>query len=218
MKTAAFSRSTCWTLLDDDDGFSEQYRQAISPQSWTSIKQVAIRNPLIRERIETYAALNQFDDLIVRAVPTKIAPKVSDRHASDVISELSFEFNLPISRLLMAAKIRPRTYYSWLNKPKSQPRIASQGRLWSLIQLIDQLRDLVDLNVWFIDEHRMEMLEKGLFRELLDEAANSTRPGSNPTAWADSYTGDDEILVDIPRSSTRPIGRKAKKGIRRSNL
>ncbi len=64
---------------------------------------------------------------------------VSDAVA--VIDQLAGELGVPLSYVLKAAGVKRRTYYSWRSMPSRSPRVASQARLWTFAQIVEDLRD-----------------------------------------------------------------------------
>jgi hypothetical protein len=135
--------------------------------------------------------------------------------AVSVIEELADRLEFPIDRVLAAADIKPRTFYVWRERAESQPRLASQGRLWALKQCIDDLGNLVEApSRWLIDPKRLALLEAGAFDELVQIAAGQSRPAYAGVAGI-GFTGDDSIVVVGPRDDGPPRLRKAKRVRRR---
>ena len=134
-----------------------------------------------------------------------------------VIEGLAEVLGFPIDRILSAAEINRRTYYTWRERVDAQPRLASQGRLWSLKQCIDDLTNLIEApNRWLLDPARLGLFEAGAFDELVELAVTQARPPYSGDAGGGGFTGDDDLVV-VARRGDRPppVLRKAKRASRR---
>ena len=131
--------------------------------------------------------------------------------AVDVIQTLADQLEFPRDRVLKAASIKRRTYHSWVEKPEARPRLASQGRLWSLAQCVNDLTTLVGTpGRWLQQSGRMSLFEAGQFEHLVELAVAETRPAfDDPTQG--TYTGNDSEVVELPRSGRAPVMRPVKK-------
>ena len=90
---------------------------------------------------------------------------------------------IDLKDVLAAASIKPRTYHSWAQPSASRPRLTSQGRLWALAQLVDDLPELLDVPIrqWVLaDSERLTALRAGRFDELLEQASQE-RMQKDPT-------------------------------------
>lgn len=91
----------------------------------------------------------------------------------EVVRDLQHRLGIDLKDVLAAASIKPRTYHSWAQPSAPRPRLTSQGRLWALAQLVDDLPELLDvpLRQWVLaDPDRLAALRTGRFDELLEQA------------------------------------------------
>jgi hypothetical protein len=70
--------------------------------------------------------------------PVPDARESGDRTAVDMIEELSVTLRLPVSSIVNATGIAPRTFYDW-KRATRHPRVKSFGQLWSMAQLVEDL-------------------------------------------------------------------------------
>jgi hypothetical protein len=92
-----------------------------------------------------------------------------------VVRDLQHRLGIDLKDVLAAASIKPRTYHSWAQPSAPRPRLTSQGRLWALVQLVDDLPELLDvpLRQWVLaDPDRLATLRTGRFDELLEHASH----------------------------------------------
>jgi len=142
-------------------------------------------------------------------------PVVAAGGAAGVIQELADRLDFPIDRILTAADIKPRTYYIWKERTGSQPRLASQGRLWALKQCIEDLTNLVETpSRWLTDPTRIGLFETGAFDQLVELAVSQSRPAYTGNGGS-GFTGDDSLIVVGTRDDRPPVLRKARRVRRR---
>jgi hypothetical protein len=101
----------------------------------------------------------------------------------DVVRDLQHRLGIDLKDVLAAASIKPRTYHSWARPSAPRPRLTSQGRLWALAQLVDDLPELLDVPIrqWVLaDSERLTALRAGRFDELLEQASQE-RMQKDPT-------------------------------------
>ncbi|MFI1949392.1 hypothetical protein ACH46F_36770 [Streptomyces virginiae] len=139
-----------------------------------------------------------------------------DRPAVSAVNELAQILGLPVRDVLAGAGIARRTFYSWRGSDVS-PRLASQGRLWSMLQASMDLREMLghDLQRWIAaDSDRRQSIVSGnldsLIGEVLEEKARrgefSIR--SSVAEWMEAAGPEgDSDTVTPPR---RLVGRVAK--------
>jgi hypothetical protein len=187
-------------------------------------------DPFIRTFFDTTAFLHRSAMWIVSG-PTRLEPASDSRALRDsaspvaeagggavgVIEGLAEALGFPIDRILSAADINRRTYYTWRERVDAQPRLASQGRLWSLKQCIDDLTNLIETpNRWLMDPARIGLFEAGAFDELVELAVAQTRPTYTGDNGGGGFTGDDDLVVTARRGDRPPpVLRKAKRANRR---
>lgn len=127
----------------------------------------------------------------------------------DAFDVVRAELGLSQKEMFEATGIKKRTFHSWRNKPPgTRPRIASQGRFWSLVDALEDLRETVDRPVaqWIRgDRRRLRALLDGRFDELVDLAVN--RPAYPKRSIGTSvFTGiAEDIDIPVVRSGKRNI-------------
>lgn len=183
-----------------------------------------VRDELIRRMLEIHTEW-AIDDLVASDNSYVTAPisegdaliisfplKTEENVASLAIQELEETLGLPIQRILAAADIKPRTYYSWKETPSTEPRVGSLGRLWSLIQFKNELVDLVEPSTWLIDPQRLELFERGQFDEILNLAVKSIALPRSIDGQGAISSSDEDLLhsttketKDISFGTTRNI-------------
>lgn len=92
--------------------------------------------------------------------------------AAACVQDLAAALQLPVKTVLKIAGIKHRTFYSWLDQPDVRPRLASQGRLWELAQVVADLRAELGLNLvmWLHGSpDRLRLLHSGEFDVLVSE-------------------------------------------------
>jgi len=91
-------------------------------------------------------------------------------NAYDAVRFVEKALGLPVRDVLKAAGIAHRTFYNWQSSGVRQPRLASEGRLWRLVQVTEDLYELLgqDLPTWIrASPDRRAILRKGKPDELL---------------------------------------------------
>ncbi len=109
-----------------------------------------------------------------------------------VIEALAAKLGLPVKDVLKAAGIKKSSFYSWKQPDAPRPRVASQGRLWSLAQFVEDLTASTDGNVrqWLLaSDARRDRLVHGQFDRLVAEATaeGSTARVRTEPAWAATF-------------------------------
>lgn len=92
----------------------------------------------------------------------------------DVVRDLQRRLGIDLKDVLAAASIKPRTYHSWAQPSAPRPRLTSQGRLWALAQLVDDLPEVLNVPIrqWLLaDSKRLMALQAGRFDALLEQAS-----------------------------------------------
>jgi hypothetical protein len=106
-------------------------------------------------------------------------PKVTDdegaghHDAVSVVKEIAARLGVPVRDVLTAAGISKSTFYSWRAPAAPRPRLASQGRLWALVQAVEGLAGVFgdQLRGWLLaDPARVELLRRGDVDALLAAA------------------------------------------------
>jgi hypothetical protein len=144
----------------------------------------------------------------------------SELPATEAAAFVATALGVPMRDVLTAAGIAPRTFYSWRATGVRQPRLTSQGRLWELVQLAEDLRELYghQLRRWMRAPDRRELLTGEDPQRLLSQALQATTSGPTPSASriVSSAVGAEP---EIPRSaparpaqSARPARRAARTG------
>lgn len=129
-----------------------------------------------------------------------------DRPATTVRRLADF-FGLPLGDILKATGISKSSFHSWDKPHQPRPRVSSQGDLWALAQLADDLSEAVEgpVREWMrADSRRRRLLTGGRFDELLlaahrradSKGVGRTAPPYAVTAAVGRQDGDP--LSDIP--------------------
>lgn len=173
-------------------------------ETQTQVNLRALPNPWLRNEVgrrnlvafsrATGALLPDPDGLVqwIEVCPTS----VSDRSVVALVDDLKERLDLPLRTVLRSAGIKPRTFYTWTSDSTIEPRVASAGRLWDFAAAVEDLEGNVpDLKVWFADESRRSLLERGAFEELIALAIRSRYPMDQKLAEL-IYTADDSIEVE----------------------
>lgn len=126
----------------------------------------------------------------------------------DVVRDLQHRLGIDLKDVLAAASIKPRTYHSWAQPSAPRPRLTSQGRLWALAQLVDDLPELLDVPIrqWVLAApDRLPALRNGRFDELLEQASQE-RIQKDPTGTvAGPFHGVGEDGPLSPRPTNREL-------------
>ena len=96
-----------------------------------------------------------------------------DTRIVEVLADMTRRLGLPMEQVLEAADIPSSTYYWWKANPEVQPRLASQRRLWALVQLVEDAEEVVgsSLQQWILSRpERRGLLLAGKFDALLRSA------------------------------------------------
>jgi hypothetical protein len=140
---------------------------------------------------------------LVERILQDVGKDVSES-AVEVVSRLERELRLPLRTILRAAGIKRRTFYSWRDNPIVAPRTSSLGRLWALVQCIDDLYlEQDDVWKWIAAPSRIALLQNGRFDELIDESASGVREQTE-MARLPPYRGDDSVIPEWPVFHNRP--------------
>ncbi len=123
----------------------------------------------------------------------------------EVVRDLQHRLGIDLKDVLAAANIKPRTYHSWARPSAPRPRLASQGRLWALAQLVDDLPEILDVPIrqWLLaDPERLMILRAGCFDELLEQASQEHMQHDPTGTVAGPFhgVGEDGVGEDSPPS------------------
>lgn len=131
-----------------------------------------------------------------------------DGNAVGTVRALVSALDLPLRDVLNAADIRRSSFHSWDKANRPQPRMHSLGRLWALVQAVEDLGEILEIRLgrWLLaDPRRHRALLEGRFDDLVEIATRATFPtrGYGPTGvTADSAVRpDDGSLLFEPRAS-----------------
>jgi hypothetical protein len=123
--------------------------------------------------------------------------------AADVVAAikgLAWRLGLPQRDVCEAADVSRSAYYTWNQPEARRPRVASQGRLWSLVQFTEDLEELLDVptSQWLLaDPGRREQLLDGRFDDLLESLQAQPRPRQTAPDYARFLSvGGDRLASD----------------------
>jgi hypothetical protein len=104
-----------------------------------------------------------------------ITPHKADNDAVAAVAYVAQVLGVPERDVLTAAGIKERTFHEWKRKGR-EPRLGSQGRLWKLVQVVEDLAEhMSDPAAWLrADEKRRETLRSGDPDALAAEAVQET--------------------------------------------
>jgi len=133
--------------------------------------------------------------------------------AEDVVvavRRLETRLGLPLKDVINAAKIRRSSFFYWENHREVRPRVASQGRIWELAQVVEDLEEVLgpSLRSWILaSDSRRKLLRTGAFDRLLDEAQGSHSKATEPAYVEKFAVGADDGDV---QNHTGPISHETK--------
>jgi hypothetical protein len=102
-----------------------------------------------------------------------IVPHDSENDAVAAVAYVAGVLGVPEIDVLTASKVKERTFHEWKSKGR-KPRLASQGRLWALVQITEDLAEqLPDVAAWLrADPRRRELFRAGEGDALAADALN----------------------------------------------
>jgi hypothetical protein len=129
--------------------------------------------------------------------------------AYDAVRFVEQSLGVPVRDVLKSAGIARRTFYSWGKSQVRRPRLASEGRLWSLVQVTEDLVSILgrDLVNWMkADSRRRDWLTKGqhdvLLASLMVERSRADEALQRSVVGPSSAVGPEP---ELPRMSPRRI-------------
>ena len=135
--------------------------------------------------------------------------------AEDVVAaikSLSWRLGLPQRDICEAADVSRSAYYTWNQPGAPRPRVASQGRLWALVQFTEDLEELLDTppGQWLLARPgRREQLLDGRFDDLLDSLGAQPRLLQAAPDYARFLSvGGDRLASDAEPATLRRKPRK----------
>lgn len=134
-------------------------------------------------------------DIIVLLTTSAVDPH--ELPARDAVMYVARTLGVPQRDVLRAAGIAPRTFHTW-GKIVRHPRLSSQGRLWELVQLTEDLRELFGsrLRRWMRAPGRRALLAGSDPQQLLSQAMVQTT--NTPTG--------PRLLTSAVGSETHDVG------------
>lgn len=153
-------------------------------------------------------------EVALRELPVVAGPGLASG-ADDVVAAiktLAWRLGLSQRDICEAADVSRSAYYTWNQPGAPRPRVASQGRVWALVQFTEDLEELLDVppGQWLLAvAGRREQLLDGRFDDLLE----SVRTQPRPRQAAPDYTrflsvGGDRLASDAEPASLRRKPRK----------
>jgi len=126
--------------------------------------------------------------------------KGSDDAVTSLLS-ISSRLGLPIRDVVEIAGISRSSFYSWRSPTAPRPRLSSQGRLWELAQLVEDLEELIEapLRHWLLanPQRRTDLLQ-GNFHKVLDAASPVNGAPFLAPSYSTNYAvgGDEATQID----------------------
>lgn len=129
--------------------------------------------------------------------------------ASDAVRFVKSSLGVPVTAVLEACGIARRTFYSWEPAGITQPRLSSQGQLWKLVQITEDLVSILgdDLARWMkVEPRRQAWLASGAFDDLIADVMTERR------VRVDSSTGSEPssavgLEIELPNMSEPRVPR-----------
>jgi hypothetical protein len=127
---------------------------------------------------EEQSAIALTTAVVARAAGGSSETEHTGRHdAVTVVKEIAARLGVPVRDVLLASGISRSTYYYWAKATTAlRPRLASQGKLWALVQAVEGLASLFgdQLHGWLLaDPARVELLRRGDVDALLSAALDA---------------------------------------------
>lgn len=119
--------------------------------------------------------------------------------------------------LLSATGIKRRTFYSWKDPSTPRPRPSSLGRLWHLVDALEDLRETLDRPVaaWLhSSSERMAAFRAGRFEYLVDLAVTLPKPAKKAYGTSRKLGVASDIEVPIVKTGM-PKVTMVERGIQR---
>jgi hypothetical protein len=192
--------------------------------SWDQVLTQKVFDPVIKgaylaaaELASTLAAhvLRLRSDFLVNRSAVWLAPTPTPTSAMGAYQAVRFierSMGIPVGDVLASAGINRRTFYNWQESGVRQPRLTSEGRLWKLSQLTQDLTTLLGDNLpqWMrIRPERREWLREGKYDELL---ASVMMERSRSNQFRRQFTAGPSTAVgpepNLPRMSPRRVPRQ----------
>jgi hypothetical protein len=162
-------------------------------------------NPVVR------SVLEDFDAALEASLGAPLAvyglvPHSGEEGPVAAVAFVARTLGVPETDVLASAGIKERTFHDWKVNKRS-PRLASQGKLWMLVQVAEDLAyNVPDVRAWFLaDPSRRDQLRGGLFDELLSGTAAR---GFVEPRTASGYGVGREILVPPAPTPGRAFQRR----------
>lgn len=134
---------------------------------------------------------------------------------ANAVDQAVQRLGLPKEYVFDITGIASSTYYHWKRQPASfQPRLASQGRLWELMDFLDDLEELIDVPVstWILGRPgRLDLLTEGRFSALLEDLHAPRRSSSDDAEYLANYAVGaeaDRALNSQARAPRQPFVKK----------
>lgn len=177
----------------------------------------AVDKILVHVRTGARGAVETFD---LGWVTEPVAPAdIGDSAAEPALRRTAELIGLPLRDTCIAAGIAWRTFQSWT--PATRPRVASQGRLWQLVHLAQNLDTLLDgaAAQWIAANPDVRtMIMEGRFEDAMNVLlSDRARRGTYRDAAADTVTagaGSEATLDLLPRETTpqNPAAGRTRRG------
>lgn len=175
-------------------------------------------DPVIREVLEEWQ--HGLSTVAVPSVASETATRSSLDESADALSAVlwvSEVIGVPPSVVAISVGIKERTFYDWKAKGR-RPRLATQGQLWLLVQLVEDLASVhPDVSRWFkADPTLAEALRFGDFEYIATYDVNALLRRVPVAAVADS--GSIGAELELPKIKGRRSSIQSRSSRRRASV
>jgi hypothetical protein len=178
-------------------------------------------DPVIREVLDEWQ--HGLSAVAVPSIATDVDSLSQIDSTTDALSAVlwvSQTLGLPPSAIAISAGIKERTFYDWKAKSR-RPRLATQGQLWLLVQLVDDLTaSHSDVSRWFKSDPTLQAaLRAGDFEYIAtyDVNARLSRRSADIVADSGSIGADPEMSkLDERRPTIRSRSSHRTASVRRT--
>lgn len=166
--------------LAERTGSSLVRHRSLPDEAHTAVNYSTVDDPVLREELpkwESFLSASSFT-FSPLASGNASSPAHGKRFnpnnlgAYEAVNWIAGTLSLPTTRITAATGIKTRTYFSW-GSGTVTPRVSSQGQLWRLLSICEDLLSLLgaDLSGWFMSRPDLQnSLNDGAFDSILEAA------------------------------------------------